>query len=150
MREQMVRIWCLSVNFQHTEKVIKGREMFGQTIQLTMEYNERDPIYWEVVATRDELMAEKGYDWLESTQLAMHNFYWTGCLKNNETFGQTIQLTMEYNERDISDNEQIVEDAHDQSEDEGDGEPEEEEDEELQEEEDEEPEGEEDEEKIHG
>ena len=32
----------------------------------------KDPIYQEVVATRDELMAEKGYDWLESTQLAIH------------------------------------------------------------------------------
>ena len=32
----------------------------------------KDPIYREVVATRDELMAEKGYDWLESTQLAIH------------------------------------------------------------------------------
>ena len=47
---------------------------------------------------------------------------------------------MEYNERDVSDDEQIVEeDEHDESEDEEDGEPEEEEDEE--------PEGEEDEEK---
>ena len=32
----------------------------------------KDLIYQEVVATRDELMAEKGYDWLESTQLAIH------------------------------------------------------------------------------
>ena len=32
----------------------------------------KDPIYREVVATRDELMEEKGYDWLESTQLAIH------------------------------------------------------------------------------
>ena len=32
----------------------------------------KDPIYQEVVATRDKLMAEKGYDWLESTQLAIH------------------------------------------------------------------------------
>ena len=33
---------------------------------------QKDPIYREVVATRDELMEEKGYDWLESTQLAIH------------------------------------------------------------------------------
>ena len=32
----------------------------------------KDPIYQEVMATRDELMAEKGYDWLESTQLAIY------------------------------------------------------------------------------
>ena len=32
----------------------------------------KDPIYREVVATRDELMEEKGYDWFESTQLAIH------------------------------------------------------------------------------
>ena len=32
----------------------------------------KDPIYREVVATRDELMEEKGYDWLESTQPAIH------------------------------------------------------------------------------
>jgi len=32
----------------------------------------KDPIYQEVVATRDELMEEKGYDWLESTELAIH------------------------------------------------------------------------------
>ena len=32
----------------------------------------KDPIYREVVATRDKLLAEKGYDWLESTQLAIH------------------------------------------------------------------------------
>ena len=32
----------------------------------------KDSIYQAVVATRDELMAEKGYDWLESTQLAIH------------------------------------------------------------------------------
>ena len=31
-----------------------------------------DPIYQEVVATRDELMEEQGYDWLESTELAIH------------------------------------------------------------------------------
>ena len=58
---------------------------------------------------------------------------------------------MEYSERDVSDDEQIVEDEHDESEDEEDdeedGEPEEEEDEEPEEEEDEEPEGGEDEEK---
>ena len=62
-----------------------------------------------------------------------------------ETFGQTIQLTMEYNERDVSDDEQIVEedehdeseDEDDESEDEDDGEPEDEEDEEPEEEEDE-------------
>ena len=64
-----------------------------------------------------------------------------------ETFGQTIQLTVEYKERDVSDDEQIVEeDEHDESEDEEDGEPEEEEDGEPEEEEDEEPEEEEDEE----
>ena len=65
-------------------------------------------------------------------------------------FGQTIQLTKEYNERDASDDEQIVEvDEHDESddeeddesEDEEDGEPEEEEDEKPEEEEDEEPGG---------
>ena len=28
----------------------------------------KDPIYREVVATRDKLMEENGYDWLESTQ----------------------------------------------------------------------------------
>ena len=40
-----------------------------------------------------------------------------------ETFGQTIQPTMEYNERDVSDDEQIVEeDEHDESEDEEDDE----------------------------
>ena len=33
----------------------------------------KDSIYQQVVATRDELMAEKGYDWLESTQLAIHD-----------------------------------------------------------------------------
>ena len=54
---------------------------------------------------------------------------------------------MEYNERDVSDDEQIVEDEHDESEDEEDGEPEEKEDEEPEEEENEEPEGGEDEEK---
>jgi len=32
----------------------------------------KDPIYREVVATRDKLMEEKGYDWLESTELAIH------------------------------------------------------------------------------
>ena len=53
---------------------------------------------------------------------------------------------MEYNERDVSDDEQIVEDEHDESEEEEDGEPEEEEDGEPEEEEDEEPEEEEDEE----
>ena len=71
-----------------------------------------------------------------------------------ETFGETIQLTMEYYERDVGDDEQIVkeeehdesEDEDDESEDEEDGEPEDEEDGEPEEEEDEEPEGEEDEE----
>ena len=58
-----------------------------------------------------------------------------------------MQLTMEYNERDVNDDEQIVEDEHDESEDEEDGEPEEKEDEEPEEEENEEPEGGEDEEK---
>ena len=62
-----------------------------------------------------------------------------------ETFGQAKQLTMEYSERDVSDDEQIVEDEHDESEDEEDDE-----DGEPEEEEDEEPEGGEDEEKIHG
>ena len=32
----------------------------------------KDPIHKKAVATRDELMAEKGYDWLQSTQLAIH------------------------------------------------------------------------------
>ena len=32
----------------------------------------KDPIYRKVVATRDKEMVEKGYDWLESTQLAIH------------------------------------------------------------------------------
>ena len=32
----------------------------------------KDPIYQEVEATRDELMEEKGYHWLESTELAIH------------------------------------------------------------------------------
>ena len=32
----------------------------------------KDPIYREVVATRDALMVEKRYEWLESTQLAIH------------------------------------------------------------------------------
>ena len=32
----------------------------------------KNPIYQGVVATRNELMAEKGYDWLESTQLTIH------------------------------------------------------------------------------
>ena len=60
---------------------------------------------------------------------------------HRETFDQTIQITMEYNERDVSDDEQVVEeDEHDkdnkdeepedESEEEEDDEPEEEEDEE--------------------
>ena len=32
----------------------------------------KDPIYRKAVATRDELMEEKGYDWLEFTELAIH------------------------------------------------------------------------------
>ena len=54
---------------------------------------------------------------------------------------------MEYSERDVSDDEQIVEDEHDKSEDEEDDESEDEEDGEPDEEEDEEPKGEEDEQK---
>ena len=33
---------------------------------------EKDPIYGKVVATRDKFMEKKGYDWLESTKLAIH------------------------------------------------------------------------------
>ena len=65
-----------------------------------------------------------------------------------ETFGETIQFTMEYNERDVSDDEQIVEeDEHEESEDKEDDESEDEENVEPEEEEDEEPEGGDDEEK---
>ena len=69
-----------------------------------------------------------------------------------ETFGQTIQFTMEYNERDVSDDEQIVEeDEHEESEDEEDDESEDKENDEPEEEEDEEPEaGETMKKKIHG
>jgi len=70
--------------------------------------------------------------------------------KCHETSGQTIQLTMEYSERDVSDDENIVEeDEHDEDNEheEPEDESEEEEDDEPEEEEDEEPEGGEDEEK---
>ena len=33
---------------------------------------EKDPIYQKVVATRDKFMEGKGYDWLESTEVAIH------------------------------------------------------------------------------
>lgn len=62
-----------------------------------------------------------------------------------------MQITMEYNERDVSDDEQMVnEDKHDEGDEYGEpeDESEEEEDDEPEEEEDEEPKGEEDEEKI--
>ena len=67
-----------------------------------------------------------------------------------ETFGQTMQITMEYNERDVSEDEQIVEeDKHDEGNEyeEQEDESEEEENDEPEEEEDEEPEWE---EEIHG
>ena len=33
---------------------------------------EKNPIYQKVVAPRDKFTEEKGYDWLESTELAIH------------------------------------------------------------------------------
>ena len=35
--------------------------------------SEMDPIYRKVVVTRDKFMEEKGYDWLESTEPAIHD-----------------------------------------------------------------------------
>ena len=50
----------------------------------------KDPIYQEVVATRDKLMAEKGYDWLESTQLAIHErrFLLNALFKDQQVPGE--------------------------------------------------------------